>query len=195
MRRHRRGARRRDGASPLYDLPHDREASRQTQMANILTELWWLLKHGRGWREEHRSFPHPRLGEFRFTGTRARPGAQAHGYWKVQPPGFDDAIGVDFQFENGDPTPEGLALLETLLGDLDALFERCRPHAEQEYAQMVEEPMPHDWRSAFRLEHISLPDTDERDSEWQVTYWCEPALHWLVVTFRGDEVIDAGFDG
>lgn len=166
-------------------------------MANIVTELWWLLKHGRGWREEHRSKPHPRLGELRFIGTRSRPGEQAHGYWKVQPEGFESAFGVDFQFENGDTTPEGLALLEALLSDLDALFERCRPHAAEEYEAMVGEPMPRDWRSEFRLEHISLPDTDQPESEWEwnVTYSCEAALHSLMVWFHGDEVIDAGFEG
>ncbi|HEY0144457.1 MAG TPA: hypothetical protein VGF48_26470 [Thermoanaerobaculia bacterium] len=101
----------------------------------------------------------------------------------MQPEGFESAIGVSFQFENGDATPEGLAELEALLSDVDALFERCRPHSEKEYALMVKETMPQDWRSALRLEHISLPDADDPEVEWQVTYWCEAAQHWLVVTF------------
>jgi hypothetical protein len=166
-------------------------------MANFVRELWWLLKHGRGWREEHRSVSHPRLGELLFTGTRSRPGGPAPGYWKVQPAGFETAFGVDFQCENGNTTPEGLALLEVLLSDLDGLFERCRPHAQEEYEAMAQEPMPQDWRSAFRLESISLPDTDLPRSEWEwlVTYWCEPALHSLMVWFRGDEVTDTGFWG
>jgi hypothetical protein len=164
-------------------------------MPNIVTELWWLLKYGPGWRDEQRSVSHPRLGEFRFTGRRRHPGGQAHGYWKVQPPGFDTPVGVDFESENNDPTAEGFALLETLFADPDALFERCRSKAEKSYEQMVEVPMPHDWRSAFRLEHIMLPDADAKIPEWQVSYWCEDALHWLVVDFRGDDAVDASFEG
>ncbi len=138
---------------------------------------------------------HPRLGELQFRGMRMRPGEPAYGEWEMRPPGFEDTLLVEFRPGYGDPSPEALAELEVLLGDLDALFERCRSRAEQVYAEMVEEPMPRDWRSAFRLEQISLPDPDERAREWQVMYWCEAALHWLVVTFRGDEVVDADFHG
>jgi hypothetical protein len=48
-------------------------------MANTATELWWLLKHGRGWCEDHRSISHPRLRELRFTGKRTHPGGQVNG--------------------------------------------------------------------------------------------------------------------
>jgi hypothetical protein len=39
-------------------------------------------------------------GELRFTGSRSYPGWQAHGAWKVQPPGFDTAIAVTFETPN-----------------------------------------------------------------------------------------------
>lgn len=162
-------------------------------MANLITELWWLLKHGRGWREEHRSYSHPRLGELRFSGTRLYPGGNAHGYWKVQPPGFDAPVGADFAYPN--PNPEGLLRLEELLSDLDALFARGERQLREIYEEVVQEPMPQDWRAALRLHHILLPDDEDPELEWQVTYWCEAAQHWFVVSYLGDEVTDVGMEG
>jgi hypothetical protein len=135
------------------------------------------------------------MGELRFTGRRLRPGGHADGYWKVQPPGFDVPVGVDFANENGDPYPEGLRALDALLSDLDALFERSAKQVSEAYKQIVEELMPQEWRAAFRLEHISVPDDKEREPEWQVTYWCEAALHWFVVSYRGEEVVDVSIEG
>lgn len=165
------------------------------RMANLITELWWLWKHGLDWRTDRRTFWHERLGELRYTGRRSRPGTQSIGIWKLQPPGFEEEIGVDFESFNNQPTPEGLALLERLLANVDALFARGAVQAASVYQQMVEEPMPTHWREAFRLDHISLPDAEEATPEWQVSYWCEAAQHWLVVDFRGEEVDNASFEG
>lgn len=164
-------------------------------MANVLVELWWLLKHGRGWRDVVRVESHPRLGELRYTGRRSRPGDHVTGVWKLQPAGFDRPFGVDFPTMGDTPTPETLAQLEQILADLDSLFERARPKVRIVYERMVEKPLPAEWRDAFKLDHVHLPDLEEKEPEWQVQYWCEAALHWLVVDLRGDVAIDAEFEG
>ena len=164
-------------------------------MPNVLVEIWWLLKHGRRWRDVQRSESHPRLGQLRYIGRRSRPGGHVDGMWKLQPDGFDRAFGVDFPTEGNEPTPDGLAQLERLLADLDVLFERGRARIREAYEQMVEEPMPKVWREAFQLDHIQLPEPDEREPEWQVAYWCEAAQHWFVVDFRGDTVMHVEVDG
>ena len=164
-------------------------------MANVLVELWWLVKHGRGWRDFIRVEQHPRLGELRYVGWRSRPGGHVTGVWKLQPAGFDRPFGVDFPTMGDEPTPEALAQLEEVLADLDGLFERGRAQIAAAYLQMVEQPMPPAWREAFKLDHISLPDPDEPEPEWQVQYWCEAALHWFVVYFQGGLVTDVGIDG
>jgi len=164
-------------------------------MANALVELWWLLKHGRRWREVRRSQPHPRLGELRYIGRRQRPDGHVTGVWKLQPNGFDRVFGAGFPTEGDEPTPEALAQLERVLADLDALFERARPRIREEYESFVEKPMPKEWREAFQLDHIELPDPEEPQPEWQVSYWCEAAQHWFVVDFRGDAVTHVQIDG
>jgi hypothetical protein len=102
---------------------------------------------------------------------------------------------VDFPTEGNEPTVEGLAKLEELLGDPDSLFERGRLQLREAYALTVEEPMPDEWRTALRLHHIDLPDPEEPDMEWQVTYWCEAAQHWFVVDFVGEAVTDVRMEG
>jgi len=164
-------------------------------MANVLVELWWLLKHGRGWREVRRSVSHPGLGELQYIGRRLRPGGHVDGLWKLRPDGFDKVFGVDFPSEGGEPTPEGFAQLEQVLGNLDGLFERARPPIREEYESFVEKPMPKEWREAFQLDHIQLPDPEEPEPEWQISYWCEAALHWFVVDFSGDTVTHVQVDG
>jgi hypothetical protein len=164
-------------------------------MANALVELWWLLKHGRGWREVRRTERHPRLGELTYIGRRVRPGGHLSGMWKLKPEGFSRAFGVDFPSEGNEPTPEGLAQLERLLADLDQLFDRARSQVREQFELTVERPMPSEWREAFELDHIELPDPDTIEPEWQMAYWCEAALHWFVVAFHGDVVTYVQMDG
>jgi len=143
----------------------------------------------------HRTFLHPVLGELRFVGSGTRPAGPIDGTWELTPPGLTHRVTVEFPSAGEPPSPDDLAKLEKILGDLDGFFERFRSAAAGEYAGMVGEPMPADWRTAFRLDHVQLPDPEEAEALWWVNYWCEPALHWLVVTFDGDAVFDVGFEG
>jgi hypothetical protein len=143
----------------------------------------------------HRRFLHPVLGELRFVGTGTGPGGPIAGTWEMTPPGLAHRVTVEFPSAGELPSPEDLAELEKILGDLDGFFERFRSAAAGEYAGMVGEPMPADWRTALRLEHIQLPDPEEAEALWWVNYWCEAAQHWLVVTFDGDAVLDVAMEG
>ncbi|MET0397253.1 MAG: hypothetical protein ABW277_10550 [Longimicrobiaceae bacterium] len=167
-------------------------------MADFLKRLQSFVNGVLGVRTErtvHRTFPDPVLGELRFVGSQARPGGPIHGRWEVTPPGFTHRVRVAFPSGAEPPAPEDLAELGRILGDLDGLFERFRSAAAAEYAGMVGEPLPADWRTALRLDDIELPDPEDAEAWWSVSYWCEAALHWLVVTFDGDTVVDVGMEG
>lgn len=166
---------------------------------DFLKRLRGLVNGALGVRPEPRvlrTLPHPALGELRFVGSQLRPGGPVDGMWEVTPPGLAHRVRVEFPSVPGEPpAADDLAELERILGDPDALFGRLRAAAAGEYLHWTDEPLPADWRAALRLDHVRLPDPEEADAGWQVTYWCEAALHWLVVDFDGDAVVDVGMEG
>jgi hypothetical protein len=179
-------------AAPALPTPN-----RHDDVDSLLTRLLRLLDLDTGWREVRRTVPHPVFGELRFVGRRTRPDGPVNGLWEVTPPGFARRVTVGFPMpDDGTPTAEDLAWLEEFFRDLDGFFERIRPAVAEEYAHWVGEPLPADWRAAFRLDDVELPGADDEDPEaWQVTYWCEGAQHWFVVDLRGAAVIRVEVDG
>jgi hypothetical protein len=167
-------------------------------MSDFLNRLWSQVTGVLGRpavRQVHRTFSHPRLGELQFSGSQIRPGGPVSGAWELTPPGFAHRVTVTFPSAGELPEPRDLAELERILGDLDGIVERARPAAADEYEAMVQEPLPADWRTALRLDDIDLPDPEEAEPWWRLTFWCEAAQHWLVLTFEGDTLIDAGMEG
>ncbi len=166
-------------------------------MAGIFTQLWWLLTQPRGWRTVRRTVPDPVFGTLQFVGRRSRPDGHVDGVWQVTypPAGISQPISVSFPTGADVPAPEDVATLRTLLDDLDGIFARCRSELGAEYETTVQAPMPAEWRTAFRLDSITLADTEDPESELDVTYWCENALHWFTVSFRGDTVTYVSMDG
>lgn len=163
----------------------------------MLERLWNWLTPDRSWRKVTRTIVHPRLGELAYTGTRMRPDGPLSGDWRVQPPGFARAVSVSFDAIGNEPGVKDLALLEQLLGDTDELFARSRAQMAAAYEQTVERPMPADWPSVMYLDSLDLPSTggEEDGREWRVSYYCDDALHWFVVSFDGDTVVDVSMEG
>lgn len=168
-------------------------------MTNLLQRLWWHLTLPSGWDTVDRTVTHASLGTLRYHGTRLRPNGSVHGTWKFTPPGFAHPVSVGFPTMGDQPTPVYLDQLEALLGDLDGLFERFRSDVADEYRQWTQEPLPDDWRSVLRLAAIDLrpvgEDVEEDGEPWQVTYWCERILHWVVVHLDGDRLDYVAVDG
>ena len=165
-------------------------------MPNLLERLIDLVHPSPSWRTVRRSTTHPVLGALSFEGQRNRRDGPVHGVWRATPPEYSHPVWIGLVTPGEMPAPEDLARFVELLGQVDVLFERGRAHAAEAYEQMVEEPLPADWKSVLRLDGIDLPDPEDgADAEWQVTWWCEPAQHWLVVWFRGSEATSAGMEG
>jgi hypothetical protein len=168
-------------------------------MTYLLKRLWWNLTLPKGWDTVDRTMSHPSLGTLRYHGTRLRPNGSVAGTWKLTPPGFAHPISVGFPTMGDEPTPLYLEQFESLLADLDGLFERFRPEVAEEYQQYTQTPLPADWRSVLRLDAIDLrpvgEDVEEDGEPWMVTYWCEEMLHWVVVHLEGDRVDYVSVDG
>ena len=156
-----------------------------------------LVTPDTSWREVHRTVPHPVYGELHFVGTRLRPDDPIGGLWKVTyPPAIvPHPITVDFPSADDPPTAEVTAPLDELVRDLDGLFERCRAAVAPEYEHWVGQPLPADWRAAFRLDGFRLPDLEEAEPTLEVSYWCEGAQHWFNVEIRGTTVIGVYVEG
>ena len=140
---------------------------------------------------------HPVFGELQFEGRRTRPDGPVNGLWYLTYPQAGLTHRFSAVFPTTDPTPsvEHLAQLKALLDNLDNLFERARTAIAKEYVSWIEEPLPADWRSVFRLDSITLPDTEYPEEPWDIVYWCEGALHWFTVEFQGDDVAYVSVDG
>jgi hypothetical protein len=179
-------------------------------MTNIFMKAWYRLSGDDARRKVHRSISHPTLGSLEFDGERIRRDESIRGSWSLVPPGFGHRVSVDFRSmdeplpeEQRSPDPmvdltpstEDLGMLASILGDLDGLFERCRPQVSEQYERTVEEPMPPGWRGTLRLDSLQVPAAGVADAEWQVSYWCENALHWFVIDFAGDRVTDVDLAG
>ena len=166
-------------------------------MTNPFERLRRLFKPDTSWREVHRTVPHPVYGEVRLTGTRLRPEDPIGGIWKVTypPEVVPNPITVDFPSPGELPIAEDIEQLDQLVHDLDGLFERCRAAVAPVYEQVVEKPLPADWRSAFRLDGFRLADLEEDDPVLEVSYWCEDALHWFNIELRGATVIGVHMEG
>src|SRR6476661_2692220 len=166
-------------------------------MGGVITQLWWFLTQPRGWRNVRRTVPDPLLGTLVYVGQRTRPDGPVNGIWQVTYPkaGVTQPLSVSFPTGDKDPAAEDVATLKGVLDDLDGVFARCRAEVSAQYEQTVEAPMPPEWRDAFRLDSIQLADPEDPDSELDVSYWCEAALHWFTVSFHENTVTYVSMDG
>jgi hypothetical protein len=144
-------------------------------------------------REVRRTLRHPVFGEMQYVGRRG----ETDGYWEIEytPAGFAHPVSVSIPSAGEPPTAADVSRVHEVLADLDGLFARARGAIADEYTQWTKTPLPRDWRTVLRFEDVALPPADAPDAEWEVTYWCEPAQHWLIVQLRGGRVTGAHMDG
>lgn len=162
---------------------------------NFFERLWRRITFDERRRRVRLTVPHPVFGDMHFFGRRGIRDDVISGWWQLTPPGFTRHLTVIFPTPGGTLDDGDLARLQAILDDLDALFERIRPHIVEEYAHWVGEPLPSDWRDAFRLDSIDLPDVEMGEDQWTVGYWCEGAQHWFEIELHGNEVTYVSVEG
>ena len=120
---------------------------------------------------------HPYFGRMTFM-----PGA----YWEAElvVPCLPEKLGLTVPAPESGPTEAQVELCRSLLVDLDALFERCRPLFEGEFEQWAEKPFPAAWREEFSLVGLGLPARGDELEPWDVGYFVDAANHYFTAHFE-----------
>jgi hypothetical protein len=120
---------------------------------------------------------HPYFGRITFM-----PG----GYWEgeLAVSGVAEKVGLVLPAPESGPPDAQADFCRTLLADLDALFERCRPVFEPEFEDWAEKPFPHDWREDFELVSLGLPADGDELGDWDVGYFVDAAAHFFTAYFE-----------
>ena len=162
-------------------------------MKSLLTALKRLLNGDLAAGRETVEATHPYFGGIVWSGGRDDP----TGYWdaEVRLPGATKPVGVIIQSPRSGPTAADERVCRELLGDPDALFERCRAAFAPVYLEWARAPLPSDWRPAFQLDGVSLPPGGDLAAEWDVCWFVAPAGHYFTATFAGGRVRDVVVDG
>jgi hypothetical protein len=107
-------------------------------------------------------------------------------YWEAELvlSGEPEKIGVTMPASEEGPSAAQVEFCRHLLGDLDALFARCRPVFEGDFETWTEVPFPDDWRPAFVLVGLGLPADGDESRPWDVTYFVEAASHYFTAYFE-----------
>jgi hypothetical protein len=108
-------------------------------------------------------------------------------YWEGElvVPGVPKRVGLVVPAPESGPTDEQEAFCRSLVGDLDALFERCRPLFEPDFEAWAERPFPSAWREDFSLVGLGLPARGDETEPWDVGYFVDAANHYFTAHFEG----------
>jgi hypothetical protein len=110
----------------------------------------------------------------------------AGGYWEGELvlPGEPEKIGLTVPAPEAGPSEAQVEFCRQHLADLDSLFALCRPLFEGDFQTWTEMPFPADWRTAFVLVGLGLPEEGDETSPWDVTYFVDAANHYLTAYFE-----------
>src|SRR5262249_37764204 len=102
-------------------------------------------------------------------------------YWECElvVPGVPEKVGITVPAQQVGPGEEQVDFCRLLLGDLDGLFERCRPVFEGQFEEWTEKPFPHVWRDEFSLVGLDLPIAGDETQLWSVGYFVDAAHHYF----------------
>jgi hypothetical protein len=130
---------------------------------------------------------HPYFGPMRHMGD----------YWEAEliQPGEPEKIGLTVPGPESGPSEAQVELCRRLLGDLDALFARCRPVFEGDFETWAEMSFPDDWREAFVLVGLGLPEEGDETRPWDVTYFVDAASHYFTAYFENRRASYLTVDG
>lgn len=114
--------------------------------------------------------------------------------------GVDKTVGFHSEttheeFDGEGPTEAEVAFCKARLADLDGLFQLSKPAVEEAWSEWVKKEMPKDWRAFLSLDGFSAPKNGDLMQPWGVTYFCEPAGHYISIEFRDGKPSLASVDG
>jgi hypothetical protein len=119
------------------------------------------------------------------------------GYWEgelvVQ--GVPEKVGIVVPAPAPGPSRQQAAFCARMLGDLDALFARCRPVFEQTYEEWTSRKLAAGWRQEFSLVGLDLPASDDETRPWSACYFVPAANHYFTAFFEHGRASHATVDG
>lgn len=143
--------------------------------------------------ETVRKARHPYFGEIIRFGFKD----QSKDYWEaeLEDPVTGGKIGIGMDGSPDGPDPGEVAFCREALGDLDALFAKCREAFAAEYPNWTDKPFPDHWRDAFALDGMTVPNDGDPTKPWDVCYFVDPAGHYFTAEFRDGSVAAVSVDG
>ena len=108
------------------------------------------------------------------------------GYWEGElvVPGAAEKVGLVVPAPPAGPSEEQERFCRSLIGDLDALFRRCRPVFEDDFEEWTGMAFPSDWREEFSLVGLGLPLSGDESRPWDVCYFVDAANHYFTAYFE-----------
>lgn len=156
-------------------------------MTNLLRSIFSFLNRdlsGQSW-EETRS--HPFFGELIYFGFKD----PAKSYWEgeLSLPGESTKFSVTMQGTAEGPTVEEEAFCRHVLGNPDALFEKCRQAFEPVFKEWTHQSIPSgDWKTNFQLDGLEIPMRGDENSPWQATYFVTAPGLYFTANFQNGHV-------
>ena len=158
----------------------------------LLRKIWALVNRDVTGKTFTREANHPYFGRIIYFGSTD----PSKGYWEAELRSADGRpVGVTVDGTLDGPEPEEVVFCQSVLGNLDALFARCRESFEKEYSAWAEGPFPSKWQGTFLLDGISLPRHGDPARSWSVCYFVEPAGHYFTAEFESGQVQRVVVDG
>jgi hypothetical protein len=144
-------------------------------------------------RTRTREVDHPYFGRIiRFCGKDA-----SRNYWEAEfaTPELPGPVSVTFTGSENGPEDNEVAFCRAALGDLDLLFERCRPAFAPEFEKRTRSKLPQNWQSAFRLDGFGVPRDGDPANDWDVCYFVEPVGRYFSAYFQRGVIARVLVDG
>ena len=158
----------------------------------LLRKLWGLVNRDVTGKTVAHEVNHPYFGRIIYFGSMD----PSKGYWEAELRSADGGpVSVTVNGTPDGPEPGEVLFCQSVLGDLDALFERCRPSFEKEYAAWAEGPFPSTWQGTFSLNGIALPRHGDPAGSWNACYFVEPAGHYFTAEFERGQIQRVVVDG
>jgi hypothetical protein len=144
-------------------------------------------------REPQLTLNHSYFGRLLFIrGTNA-----ASNYWEGELAvlGLPEKVGLTIPAPESGPSEAQVHFCRSLLGDLEALFTRCKPVFEGKFEEWTQKAFPSHWREDFSLVGLGLPVGGDEMRPWDVTYFVEAANHYFTASFENGTATHLTIDG
>lgn len=119
-------------------------------------------------------------------------------YWEAEPQLDGRAINVGIETSNGEePTSAQVQFYQDVTRDLAAAFARAAPALVPRYQEWVGQPLPSDWRSAFKFVGLSIPLNGDDKNPWDISFDCltDRRGHMFTCYFENGNPVEVSVDG